>query len=97
MNDIEALRTVLADEPPRMADRDGLTRLRILRDWVAAVAEAAQPAVLRRLVARLDEAEKNAARYLFLRDKAWGKLGALALLPADKMDAAVDKAIKEQS
>ena len=53
---------------------------------------AAQPAVP-------DDVARDAARYRFLRDKAWGKDGALALLPANEMDEAVDAAraaLKEQ-
>ncbi len=39
------------------------------------------------------ELERNAARYLFLRDAAFGKRGALGLLPPDEMDAAIDAEI----
>ena len=49
--------------------------------------------------AELEALRADAERYRFLRDKAWGKDGALALLPANEMDEAVDAAraaLKEQ-
>ncbi len=39
------------------------------------------------------ELERNAARYLFLRDAAFSTIAALFLLPLDEMDAAIDAKI----
>jgi hypothetical protein len=57
---------------------------------------AANPAAILSLLADIRRLEEEAKRYRFLRDNAFGQNGALALLPPEEMDAAIDKAIESK-
>ena len=47
-----------------------------------------------RLQKRVAELMKDASRYLYLRDSAYGTFGHLALLPPKEMDSAVDAGMR---
>lgn len=61
---------------------------------------AANPAVIRSLLAELDAARKDAERYRFIRDADRSdraiSFQALLSLAMDSLDAAIDSAMKEQ-